>query len=453
MARRSLSRREFGIASASAVAGALVLGHQVGIAQDATPAPEGSPSGGPAYVPPAGVTVYAEGLLNPRYITFDGEDTLYISEAGDGGTDAHYAPAGEGTPAATEALSYSGLTGQVTKITTAGERSVLTGGLPSYTFGSEIVGPAGIVFADSKLYLGIGGPGPATALIEPMPMQDSVVAIDVSTGTATLVADIGAYERASNPDPNAVDSNLYGTTIGEDGMIYQADAGGNTVYKVDPASGTLSVLAVLPGVPMPGFKNPERGGAEEIDPVPTGVAAAPGGGVYVGELTGGPFPPGAASVLKIGDDGSISTVAKGLTMVTGVTTASDGTIYAVQISENFLAQPPAPGSLVKIDPTTGAVTPVLGGLPIPNDVAFDSQGNAYVVIFTTAAQGTPPMGMILKVDLTQLGPVGTPDAGTGSEATPDSSTATGGGTVLELETVDIAFKPTKLEAPAGDITV
>ena len=45
-------------------------------------------------------------------------------------------------------------------------------------------------------------------------------------------------------------------------------------------------------------------------------------------------------------------------------------IYAVQISENFLETPPAAGSVVKI----GAFNqpyPVLSGIPIPNDIAFD----------------------------------------------------------------------------------
>ena len=85
---------------------------------------------------------------------------------------------------------------------------------------------------------------------------------------------------------------------------------------------------------------------------------APGGGVYVGELTGGPFPQGAAPSLKINDDGSVETTASGLTMVTGLARASNGQIFAVQLSENFVAQPPAPGSVVKI----AGVQQVLSGL-------------------------------------------------------------------------------------------
>jgi len=443
MVDKKLTRRELGLASAGAIAGATMLGRGLVHAQEATPVP----AGGPPMVLPPGVSVYADGLFNPRYITFDENDTMYVAEAGDGGTDAHYAPAGDGTPADSEVLSYSGLTGQVTKITSAGDRTVLTGGLPSYTFGTEVVGPAGIAYANGTIYLGIGGPGPATALIEPIEYRDSVVSIDPGTGEVKLLANIGEYERSTNPDPNAVDSNLYGTTVGEDGMVYQADAGGNTVYKIDPTTGEFSVFAVIPGVPMPGFQNTARGGNEEIDPVPTGLAPAPGGGVYFGELTGGPFPPGAAGVYRIDPDGTITTVATGLTMVTGVEVSGDGSLYAVQISENFLAQPPAAGSVVKID-STGAVTKVIGDLPIPNDIAFDSAGNMYVVVITTSSAGTPPSGMVLKVDMSAVTPDGTPADG---GATPDASPAVAAG--LAVETIDLAFKPNQLEATAGEVTV
>jgi len=176
------------------------------------------------------------------------------------------------------------------------------------------------------------------------------------------------------------------------------------------------MLAVVPGIPMEDFANPARGGAEELDPVPTGLAPAPGGGVFVGHLTGGPFPPGASPIVKVGADGSISPVAEGLTMVTGLGIGPGGQLFAAQISEDFLAQPPAPGSIVKIGAFNQAY-PVLGGLPIPNDVEFDSEGNMYVVIFTTAPAGTPPGGMVLKCDLEALDAGGaTPEAG--EDATP-----------------------------------
>jgi len=452
MSKKKLTRREFGVASAGALAGVAMAGRMNVQAQDATPV-EGAP---PPYVPPTGVSVYADGLYNPRYIAFDETDSLFISEAGDAGPDAHYAPAGEGTPESTEALTNSGLTGQVTKITAAGDRTVLTSGLPSYSFGTEVVGPAGISYRDGKLVLAVGGPGAASPILEaPLPGTDAVFTVDPASGEVTQVADILANEKANNPDPNALDSNLYGNAIGPDGSIFQADAGGNTIYKIDGATGELAVASILPGVPMPGFSNPERGGVEEIDPVPTGVAVAEDGSVYVSQLTGGPFPPGAASIYTADDMGMLTVVATGLTMCAGITIGPDGALYVAQISENLLgATPPAPGSIVKVDPASGTVTPVLAGLPFPNDVKFDSAGNMYVVVMTTVPPGTPPSGMVLKVDLTQLEPVASPaPAGTpegGSEGTP---AAGGSGTTVEVEAIDLAFKPNKIEVSAGDITI
>jgi hypothetical protein len=405
------------------------------VAQDATPVSQASP-----FTPPAGCTVYADGLLNPRYMTFDRSGNLYISEAGDGGSEAIMAPAGQATPGAGdatpqaggEAVSMYGTTGRVTKIAPDGTRSVVASDLPSYTFGSEIVGPAGIAFDRGTIYLAIGGPGPATALVPEKYLQNSVVAIDPSNGDVKTIADIGAYERSHNPDPNAVDSNLYGLAAAGGGILYVADAGGNTVYRIDSSNGDFKPLAVIPGVPMEGMKNPNRGGKAEIDPVPTDVIPAPGGGIYVGELTGGPFPQGAASILKINDDGSIETTASGLTMVTGLARASNGQIFAVQLSENFVAQPPAPGSVVKI----GAFNkpyPAVGGLPAPNDLRFDSQGNMYVIVMTTSPQGAPPSGMVIKCEPLAISPA-TPAAG-GERATPVS--VLGGQAAAELTRLDV----------------
>jgi DNA-binding beta-propeller fold protein YncE len=49
--------------------------------------------------------------------------------------------------------------------------------------------------------------------------------------------------------PTLIDSDPYGLVIGEDGMVYVADAGGNDIIKVDPTTGETSVLAMIPGLP------------------------------------------------------------------------------------------------------------------------------------------------------------------------------------------------------------
>jgi hypothetical protein len=190
----------------------------------------------------------------------------------------------------------------------------------------------------------------------------------------------------------------------------------------------LSVAAVLPGVPIPpGVPvppggNPERGGANESDPVPTGVAIGRDGSVYVGMLTGFPFIPGAAKVVRLGANGTTTDVARGLTMVTGVAVGPDGNVYASEISTNFniTATPPqiAPGRVVRILPN-GSIQAVAEGLMAPNGIAFDRAGNLYVV--ANSAFGPPNAGQVVRCDRVAAPAAGLPATGSAPPVSPARS--------------------------------
>lgn len=395
----SLSRRSVlqgSSAAGLAAAGYLALGRKAAWAQEATPA---SPAAPPL---PPGATVLASGLLNPRFIATGDDGSLYVSEAGVGGDEPIMEnPLGGGpeatpvtdaaSPAAAEPAGSRGFTGQVTKIAPDGTVSVLATGLASYLFGIEPTGPAGITFANGMIWLAVGGSGPATATMDAIEYENTVVSIDPATGAVTLVADIGAFERSDNPHPATVDSNLYGISAAPDGTIRVADAGGNAVYNVDPATGEFAVLAITEDIPLPeGAQGPPM-----LQAVPTGIAENPAGGIYVGLLSGGPFPPGAAKVLAVTDDGTISDFATGLTMVTDVEVGPDGNVYAVQISTNFLSEIPEPGNVVRIA-ADGTSEIVADGIMLANGITFDADGNLYVVAGAVGMGG--PMGMVLKFD-------------------------------------------------------
>ncbi len=84
------------------------------------------------------------------------------------------------------------------------------------------------------------------------------------------------------------------------------------------------MLAVIPGLPSAdGAPNPARGGAAEVDPVPTDVEADPNGGVFVGLLPGAALwgTPGSAKVIHVDPDGTITDAATGLNTVVGVAVA------------------------------------------------------------------------------------------------------------------------------------
>ena len=408
-------RKSLGLAAA----GALVVGGMLGAtlapasAQDATPAAE---SAAPAL--PMGCAVAASGLANPRFVTVE-DGIVYVTLAGSAGDEAIFAEAGEGTPEPTEPITMYGATGSVVAILADGSVTEVATGLPSFTFGTEVVGPAGIDIENGIAYVATGGVGPATGTVPALAGRAAVWSIDLQSGEATVVADLETYEIEQNPDPYHIDSDPYGLVIGEDGMIYVADAGGNDIVKVDPTTGETSVLAVIPG--LPGEQpNPDRGDAAEIDPVPTGLTLAPDGGLYVSLLSGGPFFPQTAALMHVTMDGTVTTVATGLTMLGDVTVAPDGSLYVVTMSENFIDPAgPAPGAIVKIN-EDGSNTPVITGIPFPNGIAFDEEGNAYITAMVSLPAGTPAGGMIWKCDaeafqmMTTM-PVASPEA---VEATP-----------------------------------
>ena len=74
-----------------------------------------------------------------------------------------------------------------------------------------------------------------------------VSVVDLATGEAAQVAELGSFELENNPDGTDVNPNLYGMDLGADGLLYVNDAGGNTLYSVDPATGEFALVGVVPG--------------------------------------------------------------------------------------------------------------------------------------------------------------------------------------------------------------
>jgi sugar lactone lactonase YvrE len=400
--------------------------------------------------------------MNPRGVTVGPDGTVYVAEAGTGGDEPDFPTAPVGSPAAgsspgaegspvssspattSEASSPAstalaslpaesasaeasgspgpatthGDTGRVTAISPSGEQTVLVDGLTSYVFGSEVVGPADVAVGDDgTIYVSIGGPGPQTALFEAAGNANSVVKVDAS-GTVTPLANIGQYERENNPDPNAVDSNVGGIAMGTDGLLYVADSGGNDLYSVDPATGDLNVVAVFDGLPTPdGSANPARGGAAEVDPVPTDVVADPNGGVYVGFLTGAILwgMPGSAKVVHVDPDGTVTDAATGLNMVTGVAVSGD-TIYADQLSTSFTSTPPGPGEVAKAT-VGGTAESLLTGLMLPYGIALSPDGTSMYIAINATGPDAASGGALIQCPLEG----GTPSASASPAASTEAS--------------------------------
>jgi sugar lactone lactonase YvrE len=138
-----------------------------------------------------------------------------------------------------------------------------------------------------------------------------------------------------------------------------------------------------------------------VQSVPTSVTIGPDGALYVGELTGAPFPVGGASVWRVASGEEPTKYATGFTNIIGLGFAPDGTLYVAEMGHEGLMSvftgsgAPPVGAILAVpagggEPTvvaTGDQFLALGGL------AVDGQGNIYVSTNTLA----PGAGAVLKL--------------------------------------------------------
>jgi sugar lactone lactonase YvrE len=137
--------------------------------------------------------------------------------------------------------------------------------------------------------------------------------------------------------------------------------------------------------------------------VPTAVAFADDGTLYVSHLSGAPFVPGSAKVVKVNTKdvvktsaaGEVSDFATGLTMLTDLKAAPDGNLYATQFAV-FTQQGPQPnsGAVIRIRPDGSAET-VIAGLPFVTAIAFSAAGEGFVAI---NGVGAPGSGQVVRYD-------------------------------------------------------
>jgi hypothetical protein len=371
--------------------------------------------------------VVASGLNNPRHLGFTANGDLFVAESGTGGDGPCIA-----SPEGGEACY--GPTGSITEITRRHghwrQQRVVTR-LPSLaapadvpaegiTKGSNAIGPSDVDVRGRRFVISIGlGANPSVrdegaATAEPSSTEPATL----PRGFGTLVtgklrshraflaafrmgrdlhprwhvfADIAAHEAATNPidtpdsNPNSV------LRIGSRYVV--ADAGGNTIVKANRAGDVKTIAAFedtmvqVPGAP--------EGTLMPMQFVPTSVARNRHGDLFVSQLTGFPFPKGGASIWRLHEHGAPTKYATGLTNVTDLAFARDGSLYAVEISTEGLASGGPPiGALVRIPRGGGKATVVAGGLFAPFGVALRGHF-AYV----TTGSVLPGGGEVVRIPL------------------------------------------------------
>lgn len=321
----------------------------------------------------------ASGFNGPQGVLVDPEGNVWVIDSGVGGDqEIPFLAPGIGPVTATY-----GESARVVQIAPDGTQTDIAM-LPSVAAGQDLIGGARLALLDGNLYATSG-----QWVIEAGPdrLPNTGAVVQIADGSVTEVANTWEIENAENPGGFAVDTHPYGLAAGADGMLWVADAGANDLLKIDPASGTVEVVAVFDGLPGP-LPNPGRGDAQEMDPVPTGVTHDADGNAYVSLLSGFPFIPGSTKVLKVAADGTVSDYATGLTTLTDLRTAPDGQMYAVQFAI-FGDQGPTPnsGAIIRIQEGDASEV-VVDGLAFPTSLDFNADGDAYVTINGVGAPGS-----------------------------------------------------------------
>lgn len=389
MNRRKVAAMAGGVVAAAALARPALA------AQDASPeaSPAASPvAGGPGMPPiPEGAVVVGEGLWNPADLALGEDGTLYIAETGvAGGNGSPDAPPPAATPNADGSLPLGpapAVPAQISQISPDGKQSVLT----------TEAGGVGIGVFGGSVYVATGG-GSVGSGFGPHPEENTVSAVEIATGKVRKVADLGSYEVKNNPDGLDVNPNLYGLDFDADGQLYVADAGGNTIYKIDPASGEFSLFAVVPNLTDLTGATPTAAEAAQQpgprQPVPTGVVADEGGNINVSLLGEGWSGP---SILSYSPDGTYTEGVSGLAMIVNIALGPDGLLYASQLTTDFSGEMPAPGNVLRIK-EDGTIEPVVEGLFFPHGIVFDAEGNLFVSTNSIISTPDAPFGQVLRID-------------------------------------------------------
>jgi hypothetical protein len=367
-----------------------VLAASLAAAPLAVRAQNATPVEGAATPPAGGGTVIASGLTHPRGFTWDADGNLYVGLAGTGGPSA---PTEDAPTNHAVGPWGGGMTASVVRID-AGCPVTVAGDLPSAVDQTGgVLGADDVAFLNGELFVAIDGGGAAHG----NPDTPSGIYRVLDDGSTELVADLSAWVRA-NPVaeiPADFDPDAAGYS-----MIAEDDAG--VLWVVDPNSG--QILTVTPDGTVTRVADVSMG-----HPVPTRLALDPNGGVYVGTLSAVPFADGAAKVMHVTPDGTVTDVWTGLTVVTAVAVAPDGTLYALEMSTGNLAEPPflVPGS-GKLVRQTGpdSAEDVLTGLMFPVAMRIGLDGAFYVASPALGAMNGE--GVILRFDLGAGAPAATP---------------------------------------------
>jgi len=245
-----------------------------------------------------------------------------------------------------------------------------------------------------------------------------------NSGGPYPIANIGVFEKKNNPDaknsygfrdlapecaaqmpeggpPAAykgiVETHPYATLM-TGRTTYVADAAANAIFGI-PRPGKVTTVAVMPPMPakitepaaeMFGFPDCMIGKKYYFEAVPTDIERGPDGMLYVSTLPGGPEDPslGArAAIFRVNPrTGKVAKVAGGLLSATGLAVAKNGDIFVAELFNGRISRIKAgtstPKTFVKV--------------PLPGDVEISAKG-MFATINVLPGEDGPPNGKLVRI--------------------------------------------------------
>lgn len=326
--------------------------------------------------------VIAKGLHSPRNISYASDGTLYIAEAGTGGSESGDGPYGPVTADAKTGVGI-GDSGQISSVSPDGKQSIVIKDLVSMNIGfGQVYGPMAVHVTDDSYWL-VLGVGPAQP--EKGKKTDALVQYSRDGLGLRQVIDMNAFEKDNNPDRNPDDlvSNPSDIAVADDGTIYITDASANALLTWTEKDG----LKVFAAWPVQG---------DEAAVVPTSVAIGPDGEIYVSFLTGFPFQPETSRIEIYSPDGSLKKTYDKLSFVTDLLVTKDNIIYAVEFSDSYGDSGWAGNSGSVVQVSDNGIMPIVENLNFPYGMAMSPDGQ--LVVTVNSFGGSPDSGRVIALN-------------------------------------------------------